>query len=199
MDLERLHNIWYGMRQRCNNPQSEDYKNYGGRGIKICDEWDTAQHFIEWAIKNGYQDNLTIDRKNVNENYSPVNCQWITIEQQQRNRRNNHLITFNNETHCLSEWDEICSFPSGTIRTRLARGWSEKRALTTPQRTPPNSYKYILTYPDGTRQEFSGTQDLRGRTGINPRTMKKLLDKEPFQRKTKWSFYKLEKIILDNK
>lgn len=86
----RLYSIYLGMIDRCRRKNNHAYKYYGGRGIKVCDEWlENYLVFKEWAINNGYQNNLTIDRINVNGNYEPDNCRWITIQDQQRNKRKN--------------------------------------------------------------------------------------------------------------
>lgn len=85
----RLYNIWVGMRDRCRRQKNWAYKYYGGRGISVCKEWDSYLEFKKWALQNGYEENLTIDRINVNDNYKPSNCRWITIQEQQRNKRNN--------------------------------------------------------------------------------------------------------------
>lgn len=103
----RLYRIWKGMKNRCLNSSIKDYIHYGGRGIKVCDEWlNNFIIFKDWAMRNGYTDELTIDRIDVNGNYEPSNCRWITDKEQKRNKRNNHLLTINNETHCIAEWME---------------------------------------------------------------------------------------------
>jgi len=108
----RLYNIWTHMKDRCYNSNYFQYYLYGGRGIKICKEWQNDfMGFYNWAIKNGYDDKLTLDRINVNGNYQPNNCRWITRAEQTRNQRNNINITYMGETHCLSEWSRIKSIP----------------------------------------------------------------------------------------
>lgn len=104
----RIYRIWKGMISRCCCETDGNYKNYGGRGIAVCEEWlHNFQAFYDWSTQNGYADNLTIDRIDNDKGYYPYNCRWITFKKQQNNRRNNHNITFNGETHTLSEWSEI--------------------------------------------------------------------------------------------
>lgn len=84
----RIYSIWHGMKSRCYNPNTENYKYYGGRGITVCDEWrDDVVSFYNWAMANGYQDDLTIDRKDNYQGYSPSNCRWATIAEQNKNKR----------------------------------------------------------------------------------------------------------------
>lgn len=89
---QRLYVIWKTMRQRCNNPKNQKYKNYGGRGISICDEWNDYASFREWAYENGYGRDLTIDRYDVNGDYTPDNCRWATLKEQANNKTNTHWI-----------------------------------------------------------------------------------------------------------
>lgn len=101
----RLYHIWRGMKARCFNPNNRSYNHYGGRGITICDEWKNHFDVFEaWAINNGYSDELTIDRINVNGNYEPSNCRWATMLEQNNNKRNNVYLTENGETKTLTEW-----------------------------------------------------------------------------------------------
>lgn len=105
----RIYMIWRGMFSRCYNPKHKQYRNYGGRGIRICEEWHGDEGFVSflnWSLSNGYQDNLEIDRINNSREYCPDNCRWITHKQQQNNRSNNRYITYNGETKTLSEWCE---------------------------------------------------------------------------------------------
>lgn len=84
----KLYNVWRGMKKRCYCQENENFKYYGGRGITICEEWrDNFEAFYTWAISNGYADNLSIDRIDVNGNYEPSNCRWATVAEQNRNKR----------------------------------------------------------------------------------------------------------------
>lgn len=127
----RIYRIWRGMKDRCYNINSKDYKNYGGRGIVVCDEWlNDFMSFYNWSMNNGYDDSLTIDRIDVNGNYEPSNCRWVTQKQQQRNRRNNKLFTYNGEVHYLSEWCELLHLNQNTIYNRINNlNYSIERAL----------------------------------------------------------------------
>ena len=116
----RLYKIYHNIKQRCNNSNNIWYKNYGARGIKICDEWlNDFITFYDWAINNGYKDNLTIDRIDVNGNYEPNNCRWATKKTQQNNMRSNRHLTYNNETHTMAEWESILKLPHNYISSRL--------------------------------------------------------------------------------
>jgi hypothetical protein len=118
---ERLYRIWMAMRARCRCKNISSYKYYGGRGIKVCKEWNNYLVFKEWALSNGYDENLSIDRINHNGNYEPSNCRWTTAQEQANNKRNNHLITINGESHTLAEWSKLSGINYSTIRSRINR------------------------------------------------------------------------------
>lgn len=127
----RLYRIWNGIKNRTRESTNWNplYKNYSGRGIDLCEDWNEFISFYNWAIKNGYDDNLTIDRIDVNGNYEPKNCRWVTMKEQQNNKRDNVRIEYMGECHTLSEWEEKLGMNRGLLRNRLYRGWSIERAL----------------------------------------------------------------------
>lgn len=101
----RIVHVFSGMKQRCYNPNNKEYRNYGGRGITVCDEWrDNPQTFYAWAYTNGFADGMSIDRIDNNHGYSPLNCRVVPLSSQSKNRRTSHIITIDGETRCLSEW-----------------------------------------------------------------------------------------------
>lgn len=127
----KLHHIYNSMKARCYNKNNSSYKNYGKRGIKVCDEWrNNRDIFVEWAINNGYQENLTIDRIDVNGNYEPNNCKWSTKKEQNNNTRRNVYITYNNKTKTLAQWAEEIGITGSALRARLNK-MSIEQALTT--------------------------------------------------------------------
>ena len=115
----RLYNTWVSMRERCSNPNSKDYKNYGGRKIRICEEWHDFSVFRDWSLNNGYADNLTIDRVDNNGNYEPSNVRFTTQTQQIRNRSNTKLYEINGDIKSLAEWCEILNFPYDRAASRM--------------------------------------------------------------------------------
>lgn len=118
----RIYRIWKGIHQRCNAPITDrNYKWYAARGIKVCEEWNDFNTFYEWAVNNGYDESLTIDRIDSNGDYEPSNCRWATFKQQANNKRNNHFVTINGETHTIIEWSEIKHIPKSTIYSKLRR------------------------------------------------------------------------------
>lgn len=135
----KLYDVWTNMRQRCLNPNNPRYKNYGGRGITICEEWNDFQNFYDWAIAHGYDENLnkekklcTLDREDVDGNYEPSNCRWITNKQQQNNKKDTILYEYNNKFYTISEWADILNLPLNVLKSRITRGWNIKRVLEQP-------------------------------------------------------------------
>lgn len=123
---------WVNMKTRCLNKNNVKYKSYGGRGINICDEWLSFENFHYWAINNGFREDLTLERIDVNGNYEPNNCTWITMEQQAKNKRNVVNYTFNGKTMNINEWTKYLGFGKETIRARLKRGWTIEESLSKP-------------------------------------------------------------------
>lgn len=130
----KLYVLWQCMKQRCTNPLSKDYKDYGGRGVAVCDEWlNDFQAFYNWSYANGFKEGLSIDRINVNGNYEPNNCRWVDTKEQANNKRNNHILTYNEETHTVAEWSKITGIKYNTLLNRINKyNWSIEKALTTP-------------------------------------------------------------------
>lgn len=124
----RLRGIWNGMIQRC----KPGHKYHGDKGIAVCEEWLAFENFRNWALNNGYDNVLTIDRIDNGADYCPANCRWVTRTAQQRNTSYNVNLSFNGETHCLSEWAEIIGISKHALYNRIRRGWSAERALSTP-------------------------------------------------------------------
>ena len=130
-----LYHRWEGIKQRTLNENSKDYEQYGARGITVCPEWrDSYESFRNWALENGYRDDLTLDRIDVNGPYSPENCRWVTAKQQANNRRTNKKIYYNGEEKTIKEWAEVIGIEYNALRYRINNGWSIEKALTTPQR-----------------------------------------------------------------
>lgn len=139
----RLYKIHNNMKDRCCNCNSKDYPLYGGRGIKVCEEWLDFQGFYKWAMNNKYNDTLTIDRIDVNGNYEPSNCRWVNMKTQQNNKRNNVYLTHNNKTQTMSQWADELGISVHTIHTRHRKGWSDKDCLFGRGYNEPKTiYKY---------------------------------------------------------
>ena len=129
----KLYGVWQTMKGRCFKSTNTKYKNYGGRGISVCDEWkNDFKVFNDWAYKNGYKEGLTLDRIDVNGNYEPSNCRWITAKEQARNKTTSFFIEYNGEKRCLSEWASILNLSYKALFNRLKyKGWSVERAFAT--------------------------------------------------------------------
>ena len=131
----RLYHIWNTMKMRCANPKATSYKYYGAKGISVCDSWQDFVGFRDWALSNGYQEDLTIDRIDSNGNYEPSNCRWATRKEQQNNTSYNRLYTYEGETLSITQWAEKTGIHPNMLYKRLGRGWSIKKAITTKSLT----------------------------------------------------------------
>ena len=123
----RLHNIWIGMKSRCYNKNNKRYNTYGARGIKVCDEWKDFLPFYNWAMANGYNETMdrgecTIDRIDINGDYSPDNCQFINIKKQQRNKTNTRYVNYKGKLYCLAELAEMLNLNYKYLWQKLKRG-----------------------------------------------------------------------------
>ena len=130
MSNSNIYKVYYGMLDRCNNPHNKNYAEYGGRGISV--EWDNFDEFLQWANKSGYAKGLTIERVDVNGNYSPSNCKWITQRAQTRNKRSTVYLVVDGEKKCLVEWAEQIGAKPGVLRSRKQRGWSDSETVRVP-------------------------------------------------------------------
>lgn len=126
---KRILSIWRNMIQRCDNGDRRDSKYYHDKGITVCDEWRDYKTFEKWAIENGYAENLTLDRINDSRNYEPSNCQWITLEEQQRKKSNNIWIEYNGEKKILADWAREYKINRKTLESRLEMGYTFEEAL----------------------------------------------------------------------
>ncbi len=132
----RISSIYSGMICRCYNPNVTAYKNYGGRGIEICNEWrEDFIIFHDWAIANGYEDHLSIDRIDVNGNYTAENCRWVNRKIQNRNKRDNVFLNIDGKQKTIAEWAEITGIRHHTIAARHRRGYTNKDLINPPNRT----------------------------------------------------------------
>lgn len=129
MTNTRLYRIYKHMINRCYRQDDSRYDIYGARGITVCSEWSTFENFSKWALENGYSDDLSIDRIDVNKNYSPDNCRWADIKTQANNKRNVNKYSYNGEEHTIPEWADMYGIRYKTLWKRLKRGMSIEDAL----------------------------------------------------------------------
>jgi hypothetical protein len=133
----KLHNIWIHMRRRCNDKTHDKYQYYGGKGVSVCKEWqDDFLAFKSWAIENGYQDGLSIDRIDSNANYEPNNCRWADIETQMNNKSDNRLVTIGGDTKTVAQWAKCLGLTYscfiGRVRKYEREGMTNESYLTRP-------------------------------------------------------------------
>lgn len=177
---KRLRKIYSHIKSRCYNPKDNRYSIYGARGITVCKEWLNTERvvrttkgwlsFKSWALSNGYADNLSIDRIDVNKGYSPDNCRWVSSKVQGNNRRSNHLITYKGEVHNLKEWCEILGLDYDRTERRINKcHWSIEKSFETERQ---NSEKMIF-YHGKTQSLTVWCNEL----GLNYKTVQARLNK----------------------
>ena len=125
----RLYSIWNAMMSRCYNKNNKRFKDYGLVGITVTEKWHDPSKFYIWAVNNGYSCNLTIDRINNFNGYSPDNCRWVDMKTQQNNRKNNKRFVVNGMSRTQREWEEFMGLSRGVIYNRLKLGWSLAQAI----------------------------------------------------------------------
>lgn len=131
----RLYKIWTDMRKRCVNSKHWAFNRYGGRGITVCEEWQEFIPFYEWAMENGYEEHLTLDRVDNNQNYSPSNCRWATRKEQANNKSNTVLCRLHDMEYTISQLSDISGISRNTLYNRIfVYGWSVEKAVSVPVR-----------------------------------------------------------------
>jgi len=131
---ERLYQTWQNMRRRCLDPKNSRWDHYGGRGITICQEWSDYSRFRQWAMENGYTNELTIDRIDVNGNYCPGNCRWSDAKTQANNVSRNRIFEYNGAKMTMSELADHLGISYSALQHRIERGWNIDAIASTPQR-----------------------------------------------------------------
>lgn len=127
-----LYDAWRNMKRRCYLKTAPYYKNYGGRGIRVCDEWkNDYKSFLEWSLSNGWSKGMQLDRIDNNGNYEPLNCRWITQQRNLLNKRTNTKITYNGRSQTVTEWANELGIHVNTLRKRIAK-WGIESAFSTP-------------------------------------------------------------------
>lgn len=141
-----IYKKYLGIKERCFNKNCEAYKYYGGRGITVCDEWkNNFQNFYDWAMSNGYKDDLTIERIDFNGNYCPANCKWIPRSEQTKNRRNVHKITYKGKTQSLSDWARELNISFNTLYQRVITSkWNITKSFEKPILKRNRVYKQAI-------------------------------------------------------
>lgn len=137
----RLFDVHRQMLRRCADQKCPDWPNYGGRGIRVCDEWQDVKRFTHWALTSGYARGLTLDRIDTNGNYEPGNCRWATVLEQARNARRVVMLTVDGVTRPLVEWAEQTGISPRTMKMRVRLGWSDHDTVMIPPVRGRNQYR----------------------------------------------------------
>lgn len=167
----RLYRTWTHMIGRCYNATDAAYDNYGGRGIVMCNEWKNSFcSFYDWALENGYNDSLTIDRIDVDGNYCPENCRWVDQKTQQNNRRDNVFVEYNGKRITVAQLAEITGAKPASLRRRLKTGWSVEKIVNTPYE---KQKERLLTFSGKTQNINAWARE----TGISKITIRNRLNR----------------------
>lgn len=144
----RIYQTWLSIKRRCYNKNFKEYHNYGGRGIVVCSEWlDDFMNFYNWGMSNGYKENLSIDRINVNGNYEPSNCRWATLKEQANNKTTNHFITYKGITKTITQWAEFFNIDKRLLQDRIKKlKWDFEKAVKTPTDEYKNRANKLIYY-----------------------------------------------------
>lgn len=182
----RLYNIWCGIKQRCYLKSHISYKNYGAKGIIMCNEWkNDFVKFKDWSLQNGYKKSMTIDRIDVRGNYEPSNCRWVSYEEQANNKSSNLIITYKEKTKTLSEWSKELDIPYQTLYDRIYKfNYPLDKAF-----KKSNFQKRFITYKGKTRSLTDWCKELElnyNRTFIRLTKLKWTVEKA-FENKEKYS------------
>ena len=183
---QRIRRIWNNMKHRCYNQNDSCYHIYGARGITVCDEWlKSYRPFYDWAMANGYSDDLSIDRIDNNKGYSPDNCRWATAKQQAMNTSRNRLLTYNGQTKTLGEWAEESGVYYSKLRNRLEYGHPLEEAMNAESLRPIGRYsvRQIVSYNGETKtvEEWCKETGLHKSTvfrNLKTNTFGKMIDKK---------------------
>lgn len=175
---KRLYYIWNGMNARCYSPKTLSYKNYGARGIQICEEWrNSFLAFQEWALSHGYKERLSIERKNNDGNYCPENCTFATKKEQCNNTRRSRRVHAFGETKTLAQWsdDKRCKAPASLIGVRIEKGWNKERAITEPPKPFNHKKERIIKAFGESKRVCEWVEDVR--CSVSYQTVKDRLNK----------------------
>lgn len=143
--IQPIYAIWQAMKTRCLCKTNIRYKDYGQRGIKICDDWLDFNKFREWSLKNGYCKGKTLDRINNDKGYCPENCRFANYTEQANNKRNNHFIEYNGEKNTIAQWSKKLGLSIGTLESRINKlHWPIELALSKEKNTKLRERKKIM-------------------------------------------------------
>lgn len=197
---EKLYKVWICMKKRCYDIHNTNYKRYGGRGIKICDEWLDFNNFYKWSINNGYKleilnngkNKWTIDRINNDGNYEPSNCRYVEFLEQQYNRRNTIYVTYNGKKYNLLELSKTLNISISCLKRRIQRNWDKENLNKRP--LIKNEKKYFYDNKYYSLSELSSkynipTKILYSRIVIQGWDIKKAIELDKCKNSTKIKLY----------